>query len=113
MNFTKAPGRLGCCRRKVRTLRDLAEQLTDGRLNVDALSRLPDEEPDGGGHRNPWDCPQTVQGGLFIALQPEDVALPGDLALPKAVQAACQLRRLPTTEQEIIAIAETWRPAAA
>ena len=30
--------------RKVSTLRDLAERLTDGRLNVDALSALPDEQ---------------------------------------------------------------------
>src|SRR5882757_4303989 len=30
--------------RKVGTLRDLAERLSDGRLNVEALSRLPDDE---------------------------------------------------------------------
>jgi DNA-3-methyladenine glycosylase II len=30
--------------RKVSTLRNLAERLTDGRLNLDALSSLPNEE---------------------------------------------------------------------
>jgi DNA-3-methyladenine glycosylase II len=30
--------------RKVSTLRDLAERLTDGRLNLDGLSSLSDEE---------------------------------------------------------------------
>src|ERR1700758_885047 len=30
--------------RKVSTLRDLAERLSDGRLNTDVLSRLPDDE---------------------------------------------------------------------
>jgi DNA-3-methyladenine glycosylase II len=30
--------------RKVSTLRDLAERMSDGRLNPDVLSRLPDEE---------------------------------------------------------------------
>src|SRR6185437_1464638 len=30
--------------RKVSTLRDLAGRMTDGRLNLDVLSRLPDEE---------------------------------------------------------------------
>jgi DNA-3-methyladenine glycosylase II len=34
----------GLSARKVSTLRDLAERLTDGRLNVDALSALPDEQ---------------------------------------------------------------------
>jgi DNA-3-methyladenine glycosylase II len=37
------------------------------------------------------------------------VVLPGDLALRKAVQAAYQLDHRPT-EQEVLAIAEKWRP---
>ena len=46
---------------------------------------------------------------MIIALQREDVVLPGDLALRKAVQAAYQLDYLPT-QQEVLAIAENWRP---
>jgi 3-methyladenine DNA glycosylase/8-oxoguanine DNA glycosylase len=41
------PARLrqaGLSGRKISTLRDLAERLTDGRLSVDALSALPDEQ---------------------------------------------------------------------
>ena len=38
-----------------------------------------------------------------------DVVLPGDLALRKAVQAAYQLDQLPS-QQEVLAIAERWRP---
>ena len=54
--------------------------------------------------------PWTVQGALIIALQREDVVvLPGDLALRKAVQAAYQLDHLPV-QQEVLAIAEKWRP---
>ena len=53
--------------------------------------------------------PWTVQGALLIALQREDVVLPGDLALRKAVQAAYQLGHLPD-QQEVLAIAEKWRP---
>src|SRR6186997_1754268 len=49
------------------------------------------------------------RGALIIALQREDVVLPGDLALRKAVQAAYQLGHLPT-QQEVLAIAEKWRP---
>ena len=53
--------------------------------------------------------PWTVQGALIIALQREDVVLPGDLALRKAVRAAYQLDHLPA-EQEVLAIASKWRP---
>ena len=53
--------------------------------------------------------PWTVQGAMLIALQREDVVLPGDLALRKAIQVAYQLDHLPT-QQEVLAIAEKWRP---
>ena len=53
--------------------------------------------------------PWTVQGALIIALGREDILLPGDLALRKAVRAAYQLDHLPA-EQEVLAIAENWRP---
>jgi DNA-3-methyladenine glycosylase II len=53
--------------------------------------------------------PWTVQGALIIALQREDVVLPGDLALRKAIQAAYQLDHLPSP-QEVLAVAEKWRP---
>jgi DNA-3-methyladenine glycosylase II len=106
------PGQLreaGLSWRKISTLRDLAERLTDGRLDLDALASLPDEELlteltaiSGIG---PW----TVQGALLVALQREDVVLPGDLALRKAIQAAYQLGHLPT-QPEVLAIAEKWRP---
>ena len=85
------PGKLreaGLSWRKISTLRDLAERLSDGRLNQDVLSDLPDDELlaeltaiSGIG---PW----TVQGAMLIALGREDVVLPGDLALRKAVRAA-------------------------
>jgi DNA-3-methyladenine glycosylase II len=106
------PGQLreaGLSWRKISTLRDLAERLTDGRLDLDVLASLPDEELlteltaiSGIG---PW----TVQGALLIALQREDVVLPGDLALRKAIQAAYQLGHLPA-QQEVVTIAEKWRP---
>lgn len=52
---------------------------------------------------------EPVQGALIITLQREDVVLPGDLALRKAVQAAYQLDHLPA-QQEVLAIADKWRP---
>jgi DNA-3-methyladenine glycosylase II len=106
------PGQLreaGLSWRKIGTLRDLAGRLADGRLNQDLLSTLPDDELmteltaiSGIG---PW----TVQGALLIALRREDVVLPGDLALRKAIQAVYRLDHLPS-QQEVLAIAEKWRP---
>ena len=95
--------------RKISTLRDLAGRLSDGRLDPDVLSGLPDDELMTELTAIPGIGPWTVQGALLIALRREDVVLPGDLALRKAVQAAYQLDHRPT-EQEVLAIAEKWRP---
>jgi DNA-3-methyladenine glycosylase II len=95
--------------RKVGTLRDVAERLTDGRLDAAAIGALGDDEIiallteiNGIG---PW----TAQGALILALDREDVVLPGDLALRKAVRAAYRLDHLPKPD-EVLAIAERWRP---
>jgi DNA-3-methyladenine glycosylase II len=106
------PGQLrqaGLSWRKIGTLRDLAGRLSDGTLNQEVLSTLPDDELMAQLTAIPGIGPWTVQGALLIALQREDVVLPGDLALRKAVQAAYQLDHLPS-QQEVLAIAEKWRP---
>jgi DNA-3-methyladenine glycosylase II len=95
--------------RKVSTLRDLAGRLSDGRLDPEVLSSLPDDEIMAELTAIPGIGPWTVQGALIIALGREDVVLPGDLALRKAIQAAYRLDHLPS-QQEVLAIAEKWRP---
>ena len=95
--------------RKISTLRDLAGRLSDGRLDAGVLSTLPDDELMTELTAIPGIGPWTVQGAMLIALQREDVVLPGDLALRKAVQAAYRLDHRPT-EQEVLTIAEKWRP---
>jgi DNA-3-methyladenine glycosylase II len=95
--------------RKISTLRDLAERLSDGRLDADVLSRLPDDDVMAELTAIPGIGPWTVQGALLVALGREDVVLPGDLALRKAVQAAYRLDHLPS-QQEVLDIAEKWRP---
>jgi DNA-3-methyladenine glycosylase II len=95
--------------RKIGTLRDLAARLSDGRLSQDALSSLPDDELMAELTAIPGIGPWTVQGAMIVALDREDVVLPGDLALRKAVRAAYQLDHLPAQE-EVLAIAESWRP---
>ena len=99
----------GLSRRKVATLRDLAQRLSDGRLDADTLSTLPDEELIAELTAIPGIGPWTVQGALIIALGREDGVLPGDLALRKAVQATYETGHLPSPE-EVLAIAERWRP---
>ena len=106
------PGALreaGLSWRKVSTLRDLAERLTDGRLSEEVLSDLPDDEFIAELTTVPGIGPWTAQGVLLIALNREDVVLPGDLALRKAVQRTYQLDHLPS-QDEVLAIAEKWRP---
>ena len=106
------PGQLrqaGLSWRKINTLRDLAERMADGRLDQDVLATLPDDELMAELTAIPGIGPWTVQGAMLIALQREDVVLPGDLALRKAIQAAYQLNHLPTQE-EVLALAEKWRP---
>jgi DNA-3-methyladenine glycosylase II len=95
--------------RKISTLHELAARMSDGRIDPDAVATLADEdlialltEISGIG---PW----TAQGALIIALGREDVVLPGDLALRKAVRATYGLDHLPA-EDEVLAIAEKWRP---
>ena len=46
---------------------------------------------------------------MIIALHREDVVLPGDLALRKAIRAGYQLDHLPA-QQEVLTIADKWRP---
>lgn len=95
--------------RKVATLRDLAERMSDGRLDMEALRQRPDDEVLAELTKVPGIGPWTVQGALIIALQREDIVMPGDLALRKAVQAVYGLDHVPSP-QEVLTIAEKWRP---
>jgi DNA-3-methyladenine glycosylase II len=104
--------------RKISALRELAERLSDGRLDPKALAALADDEliavlteiPGLG----PWTAipglgPWTAQGALIMALGREDVVRPSDLALRQAVRTVYRLDHLPA-EEEVLAIAEKWRP---
>jgi DNA-3-methyladenine glycosylase II len=106
------PGRLreaGLSWRKVATLRDLAEHLSDGRLDPTTLAKLSDDDVIAALTTIPGIGPWTVQGALILAFRREDVVLPGDLALRKAIRRAYALDHLPS-QAEVLAIAEKWRP---
>jgi DNA-3-methyladenine glycosylase II len=107
-----APGDLraaGLSWRKVNTLRDLAERLADGRLDVERLKKLSNDEFIAELTAVPGIGPWTAQGALLVALRREDVVLPGDLALRKSVRSAYHLDHLPS-QAEVLEIAEKWRP---
>jgi DNA-3-methyladenine glycosylase II len=95
--------------RKIGTLRELAERLTDGRLDAAVLVELPDDELMTQLTAIPGIGPWTVQGALIVALGREDVVLPGDLGLRKAIRDTYKLDHLPT-QQEVLDIADKWRP---
>jgi DNA-3-methyladenine glycosylase II len=99
----------GLSRRKVETLRELARRFLDGRLDMKELERLSDEEVVARLTEVPGVGRWTAEGFLAIALHREDVVLPGDLALRKAIQRAYGLDHLPT-QAEVLSIAEAWRP---
>ncbi len=95
--------------RKISTLRELAQRLSDGRLDPELLGKLADDELIEILTEIPGIGPWTAQGALIVALGREDVVLPGDLALRKAVRGTYRLDHLPT-EEEVLVIADKWRP---
>jgi DNA-3-methyladenine glycosylase II len=95
--------------RKISTLRELAERLSDGRLDPEVLATQADDLLIAELTEIPGIGPWTAQGALLIGLGREDVVLPGDLALRKAIRATYRLDHLPA-EEEVLAIAEKWRP---
>jgi DNA-3-methyladenine glycosylase II len=95
--------------RKIGTIRELGARFADGRLDPRELAGMPDEQVISALTEISGIGPWTAQGALIIALGRQDVVLPGDLALRKAVRTVYHLDHLPP-EAEVLAIAEKWRP---
>jgi DNA-3-methyladenine glycosylase II len=99
----------GLSRAKVSYLRDLAEHVEDGELDLERLPELPDDEVSeqltaikGLGQ---W----TVDMFLIFHLGRPDVLPVGDLGIRRAVQTEYGLDELPDAG-ELERIAEPWRP---
>jgi DNA-3-methyladenine glycosylase II len=99
----------GLSRSKVDFLRDLAERIEDGRLDLGRLADLPDEdivatltEIKGVG---PW----TAEMFLMFHLGRPDLISTGDLGIRRAVQIEYGLEDLPGPH-DLERIAEPWRP---
>jgi DNA-3-methyladenine glycosylase II len=101
--------RAGLSQRKVTTLRAVAEQFVAGRLSDETLQQMSDAEIEAQLTAIAGIGPWTVQGFLIIALDRQDVVLPGDLALRKSIRSLYKMDHLPS-QQEVLQLAERWRP---
>jgi DNA-3-methyladenine glycosylase II len=100
---------VGLSRAKVRYLRDLAERVEAGELDLEALPDLPDDEVRGQLLRVKGLGPWSVDMFLMFHLGRPDVLPVGDLGIRKAVQAAYELDELPNAAT-INRLGEAWRP---
>ena len=99
----------GLSRRKVQTIYALATEFAEHRISDETLRHMSDAEIEAQLTAIPGIGSWTVHGFLIIALDRQDVVLPGDLALRKAIQRNYGLDHLPS-QDEVLAIAEAWRP---
>lgn len=106
------PARLrhvGLSKRKVATLRTLAERFVSEKLSLRKIGKLTDEEILTLLTSVPGIGPWTVEGFLIIALNRPDVVLPSDLALRKAIKRVYKLESLPSQAQ-VLELSQRWRP---
>ncbi len=100
---------VGLSRRKAQTIRVLAAEFATGRLTYEGLAAMSDSEVETELTAVPGIGPWTVHGFLIIALEREDVVLPGDLALRNTIRRSYGLDHLPS-QAEVLQMAERWRP---
>ena len=100
---------VGLSGQKVSYLRDLSARIADGRLKLDELEALPDEEViarlvavKGFGR---W----TAEMFLMFRLHRPDVLPAGDLGIVVAIQRLYRLRKRPDAKR-VLKIGDAWRP---
>ena len=94
---------------KVNFLRDLAERIDDGRLDVEGLKDLADEDVIAALTEIKGVGPWTAEMFLIFHLGRPDVVSTGDLGIRRAVQIEYGLDDLPGPT-DLERIAEPWRP---
>jgi DNA-3-methyladenine glycosylase II len=99
----------GLSRAKVAYLRDLAERVEDGELDLDHLAELPDaqviEQLTAVKGIGPWSADMF----LIFQLGRPDVLAAGDLGIRRAAERAYALPEIPDVET-LTRMAEPWRP---
>jgi DNA-3-methyladenine glycosylase II len=99
----------GLSARKIEYLKDLASRVSDGRLNLALLSKLPDEQVIEQLVQVKGIGPWTAEMFLIFCLGRQDVLPVGDLGLRKAMQKAYSLMELPSPA-DMRDIAQVWKP---
>jgi DNA-3-methyladenine glycosylase II len=99
----------GLSRAKVVYLRDLAQHVEDGALELERLPELPDEEVAAQLTAVKGLGPWTVDMFLIFHLGRPDILPVGDLGIRRAIQVQYGLRKLPDARR-IEKIARPWRP---
>lgn len=99
----------GLSGQKIDYIRDLAQRVRNGSLDLDALKGMPDEEVQKVLTSIKGIGPWTVQMFLMFALRRPDVLAPADLGIQAAVQKAYGLERRATPAQ-VQEYGERWRP---
>jgi DNA-3-methyladenine glycosylase II len=94
---------------KVGFLKDLGERVEDGRLDLEHLSDLPDEDVVAELVQIKGVGAWTAEMFLIFHLARPDVVSTGDLGIRRAVQIAYRLEELPGPH-DLERIAEPWRP---
>ena len=100
---------VGLSANKMASLRDLASRTIDGRLQLDGLDELTDEEVRAQLTAVRGIGAWTADMFLLGQLGRPDILPAGDLGIRQAVQRAYELDRTPT-EKEVRHISEAWRP---
>jgi DNA-3-methyladenine glycosylase II len=100
---------VGLSHAKVRYLRDLAERVEAGELDLDRISELPDDEVRAQLTQVKGLGPWSVDMFLIFHLGRPDVLPVGDLGIRKAVQVGYGLDELPDAAT-ITTIGDRWRP---
>jgi DNA-3-methyladenine glycosylase II len=100
---------VGLSAAKAASLRDLAARTLDGRLHVDRLGELTDDEARAQFTSVRGIGQWTADMFLLVKLGRPDVLPAGHLGIRRAVQAAYGLDRVPT-EGEVRGLGEAWRP---
>lgn len=100
---------VGFSRPKVGFLRDLAQRVLDGRLPMEQIDRMSDEEALGRLVEVKGIGRWTAEIYLMFRLKRPDVFPADDLGLVKAAQRVYRMRNRPTPKR-LLKMAETWRP---
>jgi DNA-3-methyladenine glycosylase II len=101
--------RAGLSRPKIKTFREVARAVRDGKLNLEALHTMPADAAHAAMTAVKGIGPWTADIYLLFCIGHADAWPAGDLALQEAIRIAFKLRKRPDVKR-MQKIAESWQP---